>query len=634
MLSSCATLDSIFTEKPSIPILSFPLDGSAGVTVLPVFSWSGSGAEHFYMYLGKEPVLNSQHLVARREKWLYESTKLDFGATYYWKVDAVNSGGISSSKTFSFTTTTDESAFLPPEPFNLSVDAVGTEWGYRCVFSWTRVAATQYDFYFGTGEDPRLYASNLSVSEITVADCAPRTTYFWKVVARNEFGERSSAVREYTTGDLPASEPVGVYPEANADGVPLNVRFIWTESICPLGSQIEYELLLSERADFLICDRFERNAQPFRDVTGLTPSTTYYWKVIGHSYYGSVESETLQFTTRSFSLDERPETPYGPLPTNGSETSITAVTLSWNSERADHYSLYLGLTEDDLPLEAEGLTDTLYPLTDLAPDTVYYWQIIATNAAGSTEGPIWRFRTGKADTVAPEVSSITLTMSGIPDRRIPLGNVANLRAAISATDDVKLNSAEVILYGKKIGESEWRLIETKSISLKKYQTDAYWNSDFQIRTTPAAFFNSVGSYIVRVSVKVEDAAGNQSSEEISRNFDFEVFKEAAVIPDIEGSWTGTFSIAYIINLNDTISLNIVKTGANSFSVTVVYQGKNYGGAGTIDSNGDLRITAIVEGVNVVLIGSFASATTVDGSIFVLRKDQSLTQVGYWSAQKL
>ena len=67
---------------------------------------------------------------------------------------------------------------------------------------------------------------------------------------------------------------------------------------------------------------------------------------------------------------------------------------------------------------------------------------------------------------------------------------------------------------------------------------------------------------------------------------------------------------------------------------MVYQGKNYGGAGTIDSNGDLRITAIVEGVNVVLIGSFASATTVDGSIFVLRKDQSLTQVGYWSAQKL
>jgi len=623
----------MFTAKPSVPKLLFPLNNDVGVTVLPVFSWFGSGAERFFVYLGTEPDLDYQNLIAEREGLTYESLRLGFGTTYYWKIEAANDGGTTSSETFSFTTTDDETAFSPTQPFALPVSAVQTASGYRCVFSWQCQSADQYDFYIGTTENPELFVSGLSDAAITIEDLFPKTTYFWKVVARNAFGETVSFIWEYETGELSPSVPTPVFPAQNAVDVALNINIVWTESLCPLGSGVEYELVFSENADFLISDRYEGLAQPSCRITALWPLTTYYWKVIAQSAYGSIESEIFGFTTRASSSQEWPEIPYAPHPANGAVNVGTSVTLSWHCEQAETYSIYMGFMEDALFLVESDLTSTVYPMAGLTYESLYYWKIVAVNAAGSSESPVWRFQTGRNDTEAPIVSSIETTMPYNPDRKVPLGSVTKLRAAIVVDDDVKLNAAEVRLYANKPDTTDWQLIAIKYTNLASFQTTAQWNSDYQIDTTTGSFFDSAGYYRTQVSVIAEDLSGNKSIETVSSEFEIQVVKGAGSAPDIEGTWIGTFNIAYIVYINDTIQLNVVKTGDNIFSITVSYDGKNYAGSGTIDSNGDLRITAKIEGVDVVLIGAFDSDSAVGGSAFVLREDETLTQIGVWHANK-
>ena len=59
------------------------------------------------------------------------------------------------------------------------------------------------------------------------------------------------------------------------------------------------------------------------------------------------------------------------------------------------YAVKLGTTNPPAQV-ATGLTTASFTPSSLASNTTYYWQIVATNGAGSTTGPIWSFTTGAA----------------------------------------------------------------------------------------------------------------------------------------------------------------------------------------------------------------------------------------------
>jgi hypothetical protein len=65
---------------------------------------------------------------------------------------------------------------------------------------WASAAsATSYDVYFGPTSNPPLYRSALRDAAAGLPKLAGGTTYFWRVVARNNVGETSSAIWRFTT---------------------------------------------------------------------------------------------------------------------------------------------------------------------------------------------------------------------------------------------------------------------------------------------------------------------------------------------------------------------------------------------------------------------------------------------------
>lgn len=61
-------------------------------------------------------------------------------------------------------------------------------------------AAISYDVYFGTSSNPPL-AANVTGNSYAPGTLASNTTYFWKVVAKNNVGTASTAVQSFTTFD-------------------------------------------------------------------------------------------------------------------------------------------------------------------------------------------------------------------------------------------------------------------------------------------------------------------------------------------------------------------------------------------------------------------------------------------------
>lgn len=97
-------------------------------------------------------------------------------------------------------------------------------------------------------------------------------------------------------------------------------------------------------------------------------------------------------------LPPDPDAPIYVSPADGSTDTGINIDLVWNeAARATRYAVFFGtdpILEHDDQL---GNTDsTFWSLHSLAPDTTYYWQIVAHNSGGSAAGPVWSFRTASA----------------------------------------------------------------------------------------------------------------------------------------------------------------------------------------------------------------------------------------------
>jgi hypothetical protein len=202
------------------------------------------------------------------------------------------------------------------------------------------------------------------------------------------------------------------------------------------------------------------------DMTGLTPSTTYYAKVIAENEKGTTESAVFNFTTLdassptvssedpTISVDDGPVTLKGTLNPNGYEAtasfqysttpdfsgSITTIPLS---------GTYTGTSTQTVSTVVSGL----------GLSTTYYFRLKVTNASGSAYGSTISFV--NADLVAPVgivVTSLTddgsngtlrwainqanATVGGIYDTIIiPEGTITLTSDLPSITDNLTINGS-------------------------------------------------------------------------------------------------------------------------------------------------------------------------------------------------
>ncbi len=86
--------------------------------------------------------------------------------------------------------------------------------------------------------------------------------------------------------------------------------------------------------------------------------------------------------------------PYSPQPNNNSADLPLSVGLSWQSDNAVSFDVYLDIQNPPQRLITLNNVTKSYVITNLAYSTTYYWQVIANYSDGSRKaGPVWSFTT-------------------------------------------------------------------------------------------------------------------------------------------------------------------------------------------------------------------------------------------------
>ena len=182
-------------------------------------------------------------------------------------------------------------------------------------------------------------------------------------------------------------------------------------------------------------------------LTGLTPATTYYFQAIADNVRGTSFGIVRSFTTSVL-----------PIATTYSASSIGSTTATLNGYASANggttTSVYFCISQDPT-VDVNGLltcsntytmstsistdTTTAKAVTSLTQNTVYYYQIYATNSLGTTYGLVSSFLPGGATITTSAVETITATsavLKGVANKQSDTGVSAYLCISTSNMIDI------------------------------------------------------------------------------------------------------------------------------------------------------------------------------------------------------
>ncbi len=287
---------------------------------------------------------------------------LSSGTTYYYRLYAVNSTGLSSaSNTVTLLTL--------PSTTTISTTSI-TSSGFT--LNWTSVTgASSYIYQRSTDAsfttiDASL--SGLSGTSTSITGLSSGTTYYYRMYAVNSSGQ-GSASNSLTVLTLPSA------PTIASSSITATTATISWSAITGASS---YTLQRSSSSSFTTIDvSLSGISGTSTSVTGLTANSTYYYRLYAVNTTGqSSASNTLTLLT----------IPAAPTLTSYSNTGTT-LTINWTSvSGATSYTLQRSSTSLFTSIDASytGLTDISYNITGLSPNTAYYFRVYALSANGTS----------------------------------------------------------------------------------------------------------------------------------------------------------------------------------------------------------------------------------------------------------
>ena len=290
-------------------------------------------------------------------------------------------------------------------------------------------SATTYNFVYGTSSTLSSGTTTTSQSagsgttaeseSAVLTGLSSDTKYYFEVEATDAVGTTTGSILSFTTSAAVVTPPAATTEAATsitATGATLKA------SVNPEGSATAFDFVYGTNSTLSPGTTTTTASQSAGSgagavsesaaVTGLSPSTKYYFKVVASNPGGTTYGTILNFTTSA-------ATGTPPAATTDAATSITAagatLKASVNPEgRATTYDFAYGTNSTLSPgttttSESAGsgtiAVSESVVLTGLLPSTKYYFKVVASNPGGTTAGTILNFTTSAAAVTPPVVTT-------------------------------------------------------------------------------------------------------------------------------------------------------------------------------------------------------------------------------------
>jgi len=377
---------------PATPSAPSPADGATGVTTTLTLTWTSAGATTYDVLFG--PTDPPSQVASGLTSPSYTPTGLAPNTQYFWQIVAHNVGGANQGPEWTFTT----APAAPATPASPAPAAGATGVSTTPTLTWTATGATSYDVAFGAANPPPTVATGQSVASFSPAALANNTTYYWQITARNSGGSTSGPVWSFTTMPNPPAAPGSPSPAAGATNVSVTPTLAWSAS-----GATTYDIRFGTANPPPVAVAGQAAASYAPGTLAFT--TTYFWQIVAINTAGTTTGPVWSFTTGA-QPPSPPGTPASPSPADAATGVSTSPTLTWSSTNATSYDVKFGTANPPTTTVSSGQAAASYAPAGLANSTTYYWQIVATNTAGSTTGPVWSFTTAAAPEIVIYASDV------------------------------------------------------------------------------------------------------------------------------------------------------------------------------------------------------------------------------------
>ncbi len=170
--------------------------------------------------------------------------------------------------------------------------------------------ATTYYFEWGTStsydhetahRDAGSGKNSITVDE-TIADLTPGTTYHYRLVAQNPSGTSYGSDRTFTTTAISVSMPTA--STGSASDVTENTAIL-SGTINPQGAETKFrfeygtDTSYGSATPWFAAGNGTSELSVNATITGLTPSTTYHFRIVAENSAGTVTGDDATFTTEA-----------------------------------------------------------------------------------------------------------------------------------------------------------------------------------------------------------------------------------------------------------------------------------------------------------------------------------------------